>query len=283
MTSNGQRGARARENGDQRQPLLGRRPKPPSSASPPLLAGARRRLNAEVSRSWADVVLLLCYVVTGLLDSASTQVWGAFVSMQTGNTVYVGLGIASLVFPPTTPRLFRSGVSLVSFCVGSFIFARFHRAFSPKRRWVLCASYAAQASLTVAAAVIVTSAPPASQDAVDWTVLLPLALVAFQSCAQAVTSRALRHNALTSVVLTSIYCDLFSDQNLFALHNVERNRRLAAPLLLLAGAVIGGLLANTSLGIGAALWLAAGLKFCMVVAWFFWPAEPEHESDEEAR
>jgi hypothetical protein len=41
-------------------------------------------MTAEVSRSWADVVLLLCYVVTGLLDSASTQVWGAFVSMQTG-------------------------------------------------------------------------------------------------------------------------------------------------------------------------------------------------------
>lgn len=50
----------------------------------PLLARCRRRLGADVSRSWADAVLLLCYVVTGLLDSSSTQVWGAFVSMQTG-------------------------------------------------------------------------------------------------------------------------------------------------------------------------------------------------------
>ena len=41
-------------------------------------------MGAEVSRSWADLVLLMCYIVTGLLDSASTQVWGAFVSMQTG-------------------------------------------------------------------------------------------------------------------------------------------------------------------------------------------------------
>ncbi|EQL03077.1 DUF1275 domain protein [Ophiocordyceps sinensis CO18] len=273
----------ARAQAQVRQPLLGLgRHKP---ASPASLAGQwRRRLTADVSCSWADLVLLLCYVVTGLLDSASTQVWGAFVSMQTGNTVYVGLGLASLVFPPTAPRLYRSGVSLLSFCVGSFLFARFHHFFSPKRRWVLCASFAAQMALTVAAALIVTSAPPAREDAVDWTVPLPLALVAFQSCAQAVTSRALRYNALTSVVLTSIYCDLFSDQNLFALANVERTRRAAAPLLLLAGAVAGGLLSHSSLGISGALWLAAALKFCMVVAWFFWPAEPEKDVvDDEAR
>ncbi|PNY27754.1 Uncharacterized protein TCAP_02321 [Tolypocladium capitatum] len=236
-------------------------------------------MRAEVSRSWADLVLLLCYVVTGLLDSASTQVWGAFVSMQTGNTVYVGLGLASLAYPPTSPRLYKSGISLLSFCVGSFFFARFHRRFSPKRRWVLCVSFAAQTALTVAAAVIVTVATPATADAVDWTVLVPLALVAFQSCGQAVTSRALKYNALTSVVLTSIYCDLFSDQDLFAPRNVERNRRAAAPLLLLAGAVAGGVFSHSPVGISGALWTAAALKLCMVVAWFLWPAEPEEEEE----
>lgn len=64
--------------GDEHQPLL-RKPEPRSA-----VARFRKTMGAEVSRSWADVVLLLCYVVTGLLDSASTQVWGAFVSMQTG-------------------------------------------------------------------------------------------------------------------------------------------------------------------------------------------------------
>jgi hypothetical protein len=175
-------------------------------------------------------------------------------------------------------RLYRSGISLLCFCIGSFLFARFHRHFSPKRRWVLCASFSAQCLLTVTAALIVTlTPPPASPDHVDWTVLVPLALVAFQSCGQAVTSRALKYNALTSVVLTSIYCDLFSDQDLFTLHNVERNRRAAAPLLLLVGAVAGGLFAATSVGIEGALWTAAGLKFIMVVMWFFWPAEEEEE------
>jgi uncharacterized membrane protein YoaK (UPF0700 family) len=259
---------------EESSPLLGRHRKPDQSRA----VRIRKALNHEVSRDWADLVLLGCYVVTGLLDSASTNVWGAFVSMQTGNTVYVGLGLASLVSPPPVSRLWKSGISLLSFCIGSFFFARFHRYFSPKRRWVLVASFTVQTLLTVSAALIVTlTEKPRDADYVGWTVLVPLALVAFQSCGQAVTSRALRYNALTSVVLTSIYCDLFSDKDLFAFDNVERNRRAAAPLLLLLGAVGGGLFSHSSIGIMGALWLAAFLKFLMVISWLFWPAEAEEE------
>lgn len=68
---------------DEEQPLL-QKPTPRSA-----VAKFRKLMMADVSRSWSDAVLLLCYIVTGLLDSASTQVWGAFVSMQTG-----------LLFPP---------------------------------------------------------------------------------------------------------------------------------------------------------------------------------------
>ncbi|ODA79356.2 hypothetical protein RJ55_04949 [Drechmeria coniospora] len=259
---------------NQAEPLLGRS-RPRSVAG-----GWHKRMTADISRSRADLVLLLCYVVTGLLDSASVQVWGAFVSMQTGNTVYVGLGLASLLFPPTTARLYKSGVSLLSFCLGSFLLARFHRRFSPTKRWVLCVSFAAQTLFAVAAALVVTVSKPASSDAVDWTVLVPLVLVAFQSSGQAVASRALRYNALTSVVLTSIYCDLFSDEHLFARRNGERDRRAAAPLLLLLGAVVGGVFAHSWIGIGGALWTAAGLKLSIVLLWFLWPADVA-EADEE--
>ncbi|KAG5916661.1 hypothetical protein E4U42_007563 [Claviceps africana] len=256
---------------DEQQPLLGRK-----VGSHPRLARYRKQMTSEVSRSHADLVLLLCYVVTGLLDSASIQVWGSFVSMQTGNTVYVGLGLASLVYPPITPRLYKSGLSLLSFCVGSFFFARFHRFFSPKRRWVLCASFTAQATLTMAAAIMVTVKPtPGDETSLDWSVLLPLALVAFQSCGQAVASRALKYNALTSVVLTSIYCDLFSDQDLFKRDNAERNRRAAAPMMLLAGVVMGGLLSHSSFGIRGVLWAATAIKSLVVILWVLWPAEDE--------
>lgn len=144
----------------------------------------------------------------------------------------------------------------------------------PSRRWVLCTSFILQMLLIVIAASILTWVPK-SEHEIHWTVLVPIALVAFQSCGQAVVSRALKYNALTSVVLTSIYCDLFSDAELFALHNPERNRRVGAPLLLLFGAVMGGLLTHTVLKAAGVLWIAAGLKLLVVIAWFLWPAADE--------
>jgi uncharacterized membrane protein YoaK (UPF0700 family) len=263
------------------------------SQTPVSKLGFKQIMMVNVHRDWADVVLLLCYIITGLLDSAAISTWGSFVSMQTGscmttaqnhpykltrdhvgNTVYIGLGLAA---PTESRRWIKSSVSLISFCIGSFCFSRFHRYFSPSRRWVLCMSFLVQMALIIVAASILTWGPKAADAGNDitWNVLVPIALVAFQSCGQAVTSRALKYNALTSVVLTSIYCDLFSDAELFAMYNVERNRRVGAPLLLLLGAVMGGWLARSPISTAGVLWIAAGLKCCVVLSWFLWPAAEE--------
>lgn len=240
----------------------------------------RAYLNADIERDKADLVLLFSYITTGLLDSTATAVWGSFVSMQTGNTIYLGLGLAD---PSGGTRWIKSGTSILSFCVGSFLFSRYHRAFSAKRRWVLISAVFVQLLCIIGAAAIVTfvsgSPPGKGDDKLYWHVLVPLALVAFQSSGQAVISRALKYNALTSVVLTSIYCDLFSDAQLFAgiTQNAERNRRTAAPLLLLVGAVLGGVWSKTDTGMLGALWMAAALKFVVMVTWIFWPAEKEDE------
>lgn len=192
-----------------------------------------------------------------------------------GNTVYLGLG---LIAPHEGIRWVKAGTSIASFCLGSFLFARFHRYFSPAKRWVLIASYSFQTLLIFLAASIVTFGDDesASKD-LHWQVLVPLASVAFQSSGQAVTSRALKYNGLTSVVLTSNYCDLFSDPQLFALHNVERNRRIAAPVLLLFGACLGGLFAHSSVGLSGALWTAVFLKSFAIIAWVFWKSEEDEE------
>lgn len=194
--------------------------------------------------------------------------------LQIGNTVYVGLGLGA---PWESTRWIKSGCSIISFCAGSFCFSRFHRYFGAKRRWVLCASFLAQMGFIVAAASIVTFGPPSSKEGVTWNVLAPIGLVAFQSCGQAVTSRALKFNALTSVVLTSLYCDLFSDAELFSLKNAERNRRVTAPTLLLIGAICGSVLAHSHVGIAGALWTASALKLLAVFTWFFWPGEKEED------
>ncbi|KAL5115813.1 hypothetical protein ACEQ8H_006308 [Pleosporales sp. CAS-2024a] len=236
-----------------------------------------KHMARDVTPNWADVVLLLCYLITGLLDSAAVFIWGSFVSMQTGNTVYLGLGV---VAPREGIRWVKAGTSIASFCLGSFAFARLHGYFSPRKRWVLVASYAFQLLCVVVAAVIVQCHGHKSAAAgLAWHVLVPIAVVAFQASGQAVTSRALQYAGLTSLVLTTNYCDLFSDPNLFARSNVERNRRLAAPALLLLGACLGRLWAYTDIGLAGALWTAVGLKALAVVAWLFWKAEAEAEAE----
>lgn len=61
---------------NEQTPLLGHANGKPS--------GLKRHLTAEVSKHWADAVLLWGYIITGLLDSSAVFIWGSFVSMQTG-------------------------------------------------------------------------------------------------------------------------------------------------------------------------------------------------------
>ncbi|RMY52526.1 hypothetical protein D0863_14234 [Hortaea werneckii] len=240
----------------------------------------RNHFDVNLNKKWGDLALLLCYIITGLLDSSSVQVWGSFVSMQylhliAGNTVYLGLGI---VAPTESTRWIRSGISIGCFCLGSMMFGHFHRYFGGRKRWVMVTSYGLQVLCMVGAALMVSLGPQTgSGGAVSVWIGLPLALIAFQSGGQAYTSRVLQYGGLTSVVLTSIYCDLFSDAKLFAglAENVERNRRTAAPILLLVGAMIGGVWAHSSVGLAGSLWSAVGLKFLITLGWAFWPAEKE--------
>lgn len=193
--------------------------------------------------------------------------------------MYVGLGV---VAPDESNRWLRSIISIGCFCLGSAFFSNFHRLLTPRRRWVLVSSFTIQMIFTMIAALMVTHGPKTSPDGpMEVWVGVPLALIAFQSAGQAVTSRVVQYNGLTSVVLTSIYCDLFSDQRLFSAglgQNPERNRRIVAPLMLLIGAIFGGLFAHSSAGFVGALWTVVAMKAVAVVAWSLWPADPEqHE------
>jgi len=202
--------------------------------------------------------------------------------MQTGNTVYLGLGLASQISHHNSgnggngndDRWIKSGISIVSFCLGSLLFGAFHRAFSPRKRWVLMASFAIQIACITCAATIVSLEKPSKTSALTWRVIVPLAMVAFQSSGQAVISRVLKLGGLSSVVLTSVYCDLFSHPDFVSgaafRKDVEERRRVGAVVCFLAGAVMGGFWARSEVGLMGALWTAVGLKGVIVLAWFAW-------------
>ncbi|KAJ5125025.1 uncharacterized protein N7515_008850 [Penicillium bovifimosum] len=233
-------------------------------------------LREEITPAHGDLVLLFCYIITGLLDSSAVFIWGSFVSMQTGNTVYFGLGLVGA----EDDRWIKSGVSIAGFCLGSLCFASFHRLFPARRRWVLCASFLFQALCVSLAALIVTVFQPGRDAPLSWLVLVPLALVAFQSSGQAVTSRVLNQASLTSVVLTSIYCDLFSHPEFLStkvVRHADEMRRLGAVLCLLLGVILGGLWAHSTVGMMGALWTAAILKSWIFVAWLAWEGKSEED------
>lgn len=219
-----------------------------------------------------DLLLLFCYIITGLLDSSAVFIWGSFVSMQTGNTVYFGLGLVGT----DDDRWIKSGVSIAGFCLGSLVFAAFHRTFAARRRWVLLASFTIQLLCIAIAALIVTIFHSSRNQPLSWMILVPIVLVAFQSSGQAVTSRVLKYNGLTSVVLTSVYCDLFSHPDFLSpklIKNAEQMQRVGAVVCLLLGVVLGGFWAHSSVGMMGALWTAAFLKGLIILAWAFWKQE----------
>ncbi|GAB7355448.1 hypothetical protein MBLNU459_g5954t1 [Dothideomycetes sp. NU459] len=239
------------------------------------LTKLRRYFDQEVVSGWGDLVLIVSCFVTGLLDSAVFNVWSCFVSMQTGNTIYVGLGVSGQ--PKDQPwRWAKSLTSIVFFMLGAFMFSRLMRLFGELRRKTVVASFFLQATLIyVSAALIQTGVVPEDAGSLlpdNSIVILPLALMALQSAGQIVMSRLLGYGEVTTVVLTSAYCDLVLDPEVLTAPlkaNSKRNRRIASVIMLVIGAIAGGYLTQDG-DIALALWIAASIKVAVGITWIFW-------------
>ncbi|KAK6384797.1 hypothetical protein LTS17_002360 [Exophiala oligosperma] len=242
----------------------------------------RLRFAQDIDPAWADTILLACFFTTGMVDSIAFNTWDCFVGMQTGNTIFAGLGVSDL--PSTIPKYTwtKSLVAILSFCLGALFFSRFHRHLGPLRRWVITSSFLIQTVFMIITASLISGDVVAKTELAEtvdgrgrfpWYELCPIALLAFQSAGQIVASRMLKYNALPTVVLTSLFCDLMSDPDLFTaglLQDPDRNRRALGAVFLFCGATVSGALIKTSIGYSGALWIATGVKGCMVMAWLVW-------------
>lgn len=256
-----------------------RRPKAPAFA-------LFSNLRGEIDKNYADIPVCLCSLVSGLCDSVAFNASSVFVSMQTGNTVFLALGTAGL---PSNVRLLwlRALCSIAAFIAGVFLFSQATRRARPTAKGTLAASFLAQGLLVWAAAALAQggAAPSfASLDAAEalarsgeWDPrgLAVVVLLALGFGGQIVASRQLGFNEVPTNVLTSLYCDLFSDPALLApwRQNPKRNRRAAAALLMLAGAVAGGWLSRSrggGAGLPVALWVGGAVKLGIAVAWAAW-------------
>ncbi|KAL8821119.1 MAG: hypothetical protein Q9191_007375, partial [Dirinaria sp. TL-2023a] len=235
-------------------------------------------LDAEVTTDHTDALMLMCCVISGFVDSTIYHAYGTFVSMQTGNTIFIGLGGSTGHSTNKPYGWAKSLVSVGCFVLGSFFFSRFHRIFAPLRRRTLITSFFIQTMIILLTAALIQTdvvngtLSTISSD-IDWQQAIPIALLSFQSAGQIVASRALSLSEIPSVVITSVLCDLASDPQLFVgiPRNAKRNRRILAFFSILVGAVAGGWLTTETGSIQWSLWLSGGLKFMITAAWSMWP------------
>lgn len=110
-------------------------------------------------------------------------------------------------------------------------------------------------------------------DDINWRQLLPIAFLSFQSAGQIVGSRVLGLPEIPTVVLTSMLHDITTDPALLGplRQNIKRNRRVLAFVGILAGAVAGGFISESTGRMQVPLWIAGGVKFLVAVAWMVWP------------
>ncbi|KAJ5485692.1 hypothetical protein N7539_005680 [Penicillium diatomitis] len=230
----------------------------------------------------ADLVCLVLCFLTGLCDSSAYNAWSCFLGMQTGNTIFLGLGASNQ--PVSKPwGWLKSLISIVFFFSGAMIFSAVMRRVGALRRGTLFVSFMVQTILIIiAVAIIQADLIPHSSTDMGLTggplflELIPIGLLAFQSAGAMTCSRSLGYNEIPTVVLTSVYFDIASDPKITdkPTGNVKRNRRVGGVVCLLIGAIVGGWLSRSSGGMQSALWMAAGIKLVAAVGWLFWRAAP---------
>ncbi|OAA70426.1 DUF1275 domain protein [Cordyceps fumosorosea ARSEF 2679] len=230
----------------------------------------------EVDVKRAYLPMLACCFVSGLTDGTIYNAYGTFVSMQTGNTIFVALGTTGFNNKPYGWA--RSLCSIGFFIIGSFCFARFAMLLGGRRRGVLGLSFLGQSIFVMLAAAliqggVIDGSYPSHRapGSVDFKEIAVIALLSFQAAGQIVSSRSLSVGEIPTVVVTSMLCDLMSDPALLAwAKNDKRNRRFMAFVLTLVGAICGGWISKASGAVQPSLWTVAGIKLVLSIGWLFW-------------
>ncbi|KAG5984179.1 hypothetical protein E4U55_005792 [Claviceps digitariae] len=239
------------------------------------------RFAEHVDLEHAYIPLLACCFVSGLTDGTIYNAYGTFVSMQTGNTIFVALGTSGYNNKPYGWA--RSLCSIALFITGSFVFSRISLWLDGRRRGILMLSFFLQSLMvTLAAAIIqggiIDGSYPSRRPItiVDFKELIIIALLSFQAAGQIVVSRTLKVGEVPTVVVTSMLCDLMSDPALFFFgKNDKRNRRFVAFFLTLLGAICGGWISKAAGAVDPSLWTVAGIKLIISCCWYFWRSESD--------
>ncbi|EER39561.1 DUF1275 domain-containing protein [Histoplasma capsulatum var. duboisii H88] len=227
-------------------------------------------LKEEVDPAWSDMLLLACSFSSGVIDSLAFRAWGSFANMQTGNIVFLALGISG----DSSLRWPKCLIAIAAFLLGILFFINGSRLLNPLRRSTLITSFTIQTLAVLIASILVETdmvknKPAHGSSGISWMEVIPISLLAFQAGGQIITSRLLKIDEIPTLVLTTVLCDLLIDPRLLANPNTVRNRRIGSFGALFVGAMVSGFLSKEA-GVASSLWLATAIKGAVTLCWVVW-------------
>lgn len=207
--------------------------------------------------------LILLSFATGIQDAAAWPDYTCFASNQTGNTLFLAIGVAGLAgdmysFP-------NIGMSLAAFIGGGFVMGQIGNFFGVRKRLWLLASSFFQTAMVFAAAGIQYALPIHRNGPVSLGVIF---LLAFSAGGQVAMGRSLQITEITTAMATAAYVDVVVDPKLLVLKNRKRNRRVMFLTMLTAGCFAGAF-AQRAVNSTFAIILCAVGKAIVTLAFFF--------------
>ncbi|KAI6012086.1 hypothetical protein BKA83DRAFT_4370004 [Pisolithus microcarpus] len=255
-----------------------------NGSNSPKMSNLKELLMREIDGSRAAAPLTAYCFMTGFIDAvcfSAIFVWCAF---QTGNSVQLALALARL-FNGAHDYSFHLAdrqalCSVLSFIFGAFIGRLGDKIGAKTRLWMTLGTFI-QTLFTMAAAIAIwKSGQPSVSDSRDdpaWSNVASFVCIGFMSASmglQGIMGKRMNTQFTTTVVLTTTWCELMTEPQLFHFRRLVKSRdhKVMAILFLFVGGFTGRAILD-KIGSAGTLGVGAGIRFLVTLSWLFVPVK----------
>ncbi|KAF9041299.1 hypothetical protein BJ165DRAFT_1488351 [Panaeolus papilionaceus] len=245
-------------------------------------------LNTDVNPPDTTWPMAFYCFMTGYMDVVSFSAIFVWCGFQTGNFAQLAIALARLFEGPPGFRdqqFHRADqqalCSMIAFQLGAFLGRIGDRVGAQKRSWLMAGTFV-QALFSMAAAIAFWKSDQPSvageRDLPSWTNALTFVGLAFMSASlglQGIQGKRLNTQFGTTIVLTTVWVELFTDPGLFKISKrvTTRDHRFLAAGSLFLGAFVGRAIV-AQIGAAATMGISVGLRILIALSWIFVPNKP---------
>jgi len=224
-----------------------------------------------------------CFM-TGFIDAVSFSAIFVWCGFQTGNTVQLALALARLFSPGNTDFEFQivdrqALTSVITFILGASLGRIGDRMGAKTRMWLFCGTFI-QCLFTMASALAIWKcgqlSVSLSRGEPNWTNTLGFVGLGFASASiglQGIMGKRVNSQFATTVVLTTIWCELMADPKFFALKHVpSRDHKAISIFSLFLGGFVSRALID-KIGSPWTLGIGAFIRLLIAFSWIPAPAK----------